>query len=136
MNNKKTIIIAVVLIAISFFAGSKYSQREASAASTNSRTAFAGGGAGFRGLRGGANGGGASGEVISKDSQSITVKMRDGSSKIIFVGDNTPVMKAVSGSLSDIKVGSQITSIGTTNSDGSITAQSIQIHPATTTQNQ
>ena len=69
------------------------------------------------------------GDVISKDDQSITVKSRDGSSKIILYSTSTEVSKFAEGSLADVIVGSSIMVNGKTNSDGSISATSIQIRP-------
>ena len=69
------------------------------------------------------------GKVISKDDTSITVKGRDGSSKIVLYTPTTQVMKSTSGSSTDITVGSQVLVQGKTNSDGSVTAQNISIRP-------
>lgn len=149
--NKKIIAVIAGIIIIgggSFYAGMQYASGNA-LAQTRGAGNFGGG---QRGARGGANGGFASGEVLSKDSTSITIKLRDprvadgqnasaqsggltsqstsqGGSKIIFFSDSTQVMKAISGSLGDVKVGEQVTVTGSTNSDGSISAQSIQIRP-------
>ena len=139
------VIIGVVVVgAGSFYAGMKYG---ASASSgqvllQNGQARFpqmGTGGPGGRGMR--ANGGFASGEIISKDDKSITIKLRDnrqsssaqdgqGGSKIVFFSDSTQIMKAVSGSPKDISVGEQVTATGSANPDGSISAQSIQIRPA------
>lgn len=70
-----------------------------------------------------------SGEIISKDDKSITIKSMDGGSKIVFFDTNTAVSKMVSGALTDLIVGTQISGTGTTNTDGSVTAKSIQIRP-------
>jgi len=85
---------------------------------------------GFRGgQRGGNAGGFTTGEIISKDDKSVTVKLRDGGSKIVFLSDSTEITKSAAGTLSDLEVGKNISVNGTTNSDGSITAQLIQLRP-------
>ncbi len=123
--NKIIIVIMVVVIigGGAFYAGMKYSQ--------NKNPVLTRGTGEFMGRQGGtrASGGFANGEVLSKDDKSITLKMQDGGSKIIFYSDSTQVMKTDNGSASDITVGEQVTVNGSANSDGSITAQSVQIRP-------
>jgi hypothetical protein len=70
-----------------------------------------------------------SGDVLAKDAQSITVKMRDGSSRIILYASSTEVSKFAAGTIDDVAVGKTIMVNGKTNTDGSITAQTIQIRP-------
>ncbi len=87
---------------------------------------------GNRGGQGGSmmrGGGFASGEVSSVDTNSIVVKMRDGSSKIVLYAPSTEIGKFTTGVLSDVVVGKQIMVSGTANSDGSVTATNIQIRP-------
>lgn len=68
-----------------------------------------------------------SGQIIAQDSKSITVKLMDGSSKIINFTDQTKINKAIAGSVSDLKSGERVTTFGSTNTDGSVTAQNISI---------
>jgi hypothetical protein len=64
------------------------------------------------------------------DSSSITVQIPNDGSKIIFLSDSAPITKMASGTRADLVVGETVTATGTTNADGSVTAQSIQIRPA------
>ena len=67
------------------------------------------------------------GEVISKDENSFTLKLQNGGSRIIFFSDATEIIRSSLGSFGDLNEGSQISINGTENSDGSLTAQSIQL---------
>lgn len=150
MDKKISIIIILAIItgAGAFYGGMKFQQSKGSgfispADLQNLRNLspeerqqrfqqMGGSGAGLRGQFGGRNGdGGATiGEIISKDDKSITLKLRDGGSKIIFYSGSTEIGKFVSGTSADIEVGKSVMINGSANSDGSITAQSIQIRPA------
>ena len=140
MNKNITNIIIAVIIAggASFYAGMHYAQSKTVAPANfanmtpEEQQALRGQfGNGAGGTRGGTRAGntGASGEIISKDTTSITVKLRDGGSKIVFLSGTTPIMKTASGTPADLYVGAQINAMGTTNPDGSITAQTVQIRP-------
>src|SRR3990167_7256783 len=152
MNKLITIVIAtaVVVGGVAFFGGMKYAESK-SPRGRVSQADFqnlqnlspeerqqrlqelgANAGAGFRGGAGGgqrSGGGFTTGEIISKDDKSITVKLRDGGSKIVFLPDSTEITKSAAGSLSDLEIGKNISVNGTANSDGSVTAQMIQIRP-------
>jgi hypothetical protein len=123
------IVVTVVLVVVSFYAGSKHGQN-----TTKNAFAQARGGAGQMGGRAGgrfaAGGGVVMGSVISKDDTSMTVKMRDGSSKIVLYSGSTQVSKSAAGTAGDVAVGTTISVIGTQNTDGSVTASTIQIRPA------
>lgn len=134
---KKILPIIIALIIIgggAFYGGMKYTGSRSPAgqfsrgdlSNAGGRVLFGGPG----GQRGGA--GFVAGEILSKDDKSITIKLPDGGSKIVFFSDSTEIAKSVNGSISDLEVGKTVTANGTANSDGSITAQSIQLGPEIT----
>jgi hypothetical protein len=143
MAIKKLFIIIIALVVIgggAFYGGMKYGQSKGSFGnltrqnfqnlSEEQRQQLSQGNIGGsfqRGIGGGAGTNFLSGEVIAKDEQSLTLKMSDGGSKIIFFSDSTSISKMTNGSINDIEIGKQITVNGQQNSDGSYTAQSIQI---------
>lgn len=69
------------------------------------------------------------GEILSIDDKSLTVKLPDGSSKIVLFSDTTAIIKPGSGSKDDLTFGTKIGVFGPENADGSMTAQSIQLNP-------
>lgn len=125
-----TIIVALMVGGAAFFGGMQYQKTQASGPMQGQ----------FRGQNGGGPQGGiqggsgnrqgmtpVSGEIISQDDTSITVKMQDGSSKIVILSGDTNINKSSEGSKLDLKTGETVTAFGTTNSDGSITAQNVSI---------
>jgi len=135
---KKLILFIIVLILVgvgAFFGGMKYQQNKISAQrlsfqnlSPEQRQQFA-----QRAGRVGANF--LSGEVISKDEKSLTLKLLDGSTKIVFFSGSTQILKATEGAIDDIEIGKQIMVSGDQNSDGSLTAKTIQLSPRYPTSN-
>lgn len=131
------IILGIVVVGgISFYGGMQYGAMEMQNTS-QPRTQFSRGtgqqgtltGGSVRdGLGGQQRGGGMiSGEVISMDETSLTIKLPNGGSKNIFISPSTKVLKSMEGTMNDITAGVQIFGQGTVNSDGSITAQTIQL---------
>lgn len=74
-------------------------------------------------------GGAVTGQVVSKDDKSVTVKLADGSTKIVLLQDATTYRRQSEAKAEDMEAGSQIAVIGTANSDGSTTAKQIEINP-------
>lgn len=117
-------VAIVTIIAVAFFLGMLYGQ------SKNKNFQFQPQNLGVS-IRGGKQGGAGfnTGEIISKDDKSITIKLINGGSKIIFFSGSTEVGKFMSGTSDDLTAGKTVMVQGQSNSDGSITAQSIQIRP-------
>jgi hypothetical protein len=70
------------------------------------------------------------GEIMSVDEKTITVKMTDGSSKIVLLNDSTAVSKSAEAQKSELKVGVKVAVFGTPNTDGSVTGSNIELNPA------
>lgn len=141
MKNKSLVIGIVVVLVVGaggFFGGIQYQKSKVSSfagrGSGDVRGQFNQGDdhqSGQDGFRGRFSGQGrpVSGEIIGKDSESITVKLQDGGSKIVFISDTTTVAKTDEGSLNDLVEGTQVLVFGSENDDGSFTAENIQLNP-------
>ena len=127
----KTIIGALVAILIvgggSFYAGMSYAKGQPAAGAAG-RGQFGAGAAGFAGRAG--RGGFSMGQIVTSSNGSITVKLQSGSTQIVLLGTSTQILKSTVGSASDLTQGTNVLVTGSSNSDGSLTAQSIQIRPA------
>lgn len=131
------LITHITAIGVGIYGGMKYENsknlnvgQNVSVSERQQRSQESGGNGNFRNRMGRQQGGFVIGEIISKDDKSITVKMGDGGSKIIFYSNTSEVDKFVSGALSDLEVGKNVSVNGVANSDGSITAETIQLRPA------
>ena len=124
-----TILIAIIAALVfgggGFFAGQQYQKNQRMTGQSDR--------SGNPGQRrfGGQNGNNrpVAGEILNADDKSITVKMMDGSSKIVLLSDKTQINKAATASKSDLKTGEKVAVFGSENSDGSLTAASIQLNP-------
>ena len=119
-------VVAIILMAGAFYGGMTFGQGKRGSSN------FPGGQNQGVSIRGNKQGGAGfnSGEIISKDDKSVTIKLPSGGSKIILFSPSTEVGKFVTGTSADLEIGKTIMVQGSANQDGSVTAQSIQIRPA------
>jgi len=125
-------LVAMVVLGGVFFGGMKYGQANIKGNfQANLAGGFQNGGATGMARAGGANiaGGFVTGDVIAKDTQSLTIKLRDGSTKIVLYSGSTEVSKFDAGTVNDLVVGKSVSITGSTNTDGSLTAKTIQVRP-------
>ncbi len=138
MNGNNKIIagvVVVVLMGASFYGGMTYAKSSTPSfgngqlpAGGFARTVGAGG---ARGTGAGAGAGFTAGQIISDSGTSISIQQQNGSSsEIVLISPSTQILKSAVGTASDLTAGTEVTVTGTSNSDGSLTATSIQIRPA------
>jgi hypothetical protein len=134
------VVVAIVFAAGGFFGGMKYQQHKATSSLAARAGQFAGRAAGQGGAAGGAGRGfsrGAgtflTGQVLSVSNNSVTIKSMSGGSQVAILAPSTQYNKSVNGAASDVTTGENVVVTGSQNSDGSITAQSVQIRPASST---
>lgn len=132
MNKNTMLIAAAVLIVLAavggFLGGMQYQKGNATSNFTQGNNGtfrqrlgtMGQNGQNFRPVRG---------QVLNMDNNSITVKLSDGSTKIVVLSGSTIFVKSVTAALSDLKTGETVNVVGTQNSDGSVTAQDVQINP-------
>lgn len=122
MKNKNLIIVGVITLLVGavagFFGGKTYQAGQVSATRSHFAGTFAGASANTTSVRG---------QVLSNDPTGMVVKLSDGSTKIVILSASTPIGKMTTGSASDLTVGTSVTVLGTANSDGSVSATSVQI---------
>lgn len=69
------------------------------------------------------------GEVIAINDNTLTIKSPDGSTRLVVLSETTNINQATTADKSEIKVGSNVAVFGSDNSDGSVTAQNVQLNP-------
>ena len=130
MKTQQLVIVAVgavIIAALAFYGGMQYQKSQG-------RQAFAGGFAGASRQFGGAansatRGRPVVGSIVNQDASSFTVKLADGSTKIVLIDDKTIFDKTSTVPQSEVKTGENVGVFGITNTDGSITAQNVQLNP-------
>ena len=145
MKNSRVLIpIICILIGLGVGFGGGYFFRGQQ--TTRARTGFGAGAIGASGTPGGfqrfaggtrsggqngagARGGAVNGSILSMDAKSLTVKLSDGSTKIVLLSGSTTYSNTASATQGDLKTGSTVAVFGTPNSDGSVTATNVQINP-------
>jgi len=120
--------LLVVGLVAGFFVG-KYAFVSAPAVRTG-QSSQAGGTRQFA-ARSGSGAGIVSGQVASVGDNTLSVSLRTGGSEVVLVSSSTKVMKSIEGAASDVAASDTVLVTGTQNSDGSVTADTIQIQPAT-----
>lgn len=130
MNKNTIIVIAVILVVVAaaggFFGGIMYQKNQASTGATGRGSYAARFGqsgqnaASFRSARG---------QVLSMTDNTLTVKMSNGSTELVILSSSTSFAQSAKAASSDIKTGDTVSVVGTANSDGSVTAQDVQINP-------
>ena len=126
---KYTVHIVWLVIALIALGGGFYWGKMST--TSGLRSAFAGGtgtyGSSTRRLTGTTGGGLVTGQITAMDSSSVTLQLANGNSQVVFYSSSTPVSEPTTVSPSTLKVGTNVMVGGTSNSDGSLTAETIQV---------
>lgn len=134
--NKKILgaaVLVLVVVSGSFYGGMAYAKGKQPVRGGNFIGQFGGAGVAGANRTGLRTGGFTAGQILSKDAMGITIEMQDGSTKIVLIGSSTQIIKTATSSANDLVIGTDVTVTGSANSDGSITAQSVQIRPVGST---
>jgi len=124
MNKNTMMIVAVILILAAlgggFFAGMQYQKSQPRSIGQFAGRGFGTQNSNFRPVRG---------QVLSMDNNTLTVKLADGSTKIVVLSSSTIFVQSTKASKSDLKTGDTVNAVGSQNSDGSLTATDVQVNP-------
>jgi len=128
-NLMLTVIVAIVVGGLAFYGGMLYQKSQRTRVNSGQLQGGPNGVPSGTQTRNGKtqNNRPVSGEIISVENNTITVKTQDGSSKIVIYSDSTTVSKTSDGSKDDLKIGEQVTVTGSEGTDGTVTAQTMFI---------
>lgn len=121
-------VIALVVGGAAFYGGIQY-QKTQSSTGKSLMLGQQGTGRAGTGMRRIGSGQPISGEIVNKDESSLTVKLGDGSSRIVLFTNKTIFNKTESVEKTELQNGMKVGIFGTSNTDGSVTAQNIQLNP-------
>lgn len=128
----KPLIVLLIVIGVgvlAFFGGVQYDRSKQTSVSRSFMTGAGRTGGITTGMRRVGSNQPISGEILNMDNSSITVKLTDGSSRIILLSDKTIFSKTTSVDKTELKVGEKVGVFGTNNTDGSVSAQNVQLNP-------
>lgn len=138
-ENSKLVIGGIVVLSLvaGFFGGIYYQKNQSvsnigmtRAGRNNAFNQDRGAGMGMNNRPGSdMRGGVISGEISAKDEGGMTIKMADGSSKIILINNDTKYTISSEADSTKVVVGEKVAVFGESNSDGSVTASSIELNP-------
>ncbi|MBI3887854.1 hypothetical protein HY310_02190 [Candidatus Microgenomates bacterium] len=125
MKNQQIVtvlVLAIVAGAVGFFGGMQYQKSQTPVPVLN-QFRRNGGGLGQNNT----NNAVVRGEITAADDNSVTIKINDGSSKIVLLAPTTTITEATTAAKTELSTGKQVTIFGVTNTDGSVTAQNVQL---------
>jgi hypothetical protein len=122
MAKYKVHIIWAVIVVVALVGGIWYGKSSVASKAASATAARSG-----YGRTGAASGGFVSGQIISVSSSSLTISLANGNSQVVFYSGSTQIMKPTAVPASALAAGTRVMIGGVANSDGSLTAQSIQV---------
>jgi hypothetical protein len=136
MNKNTTMIVAIVLVVLAgiggFVGGMQYQKSQNPLTGGQFMGRNSGNGQGFAQRENGGQGQRfvpVRGQVLSIGNNTITVKLQDGTTKLVVISSSTAYLKTQTVVSSDLKSGDTVMVVGNSNADGSVTASDIQINP-------
>ncbi len=126
-----TIVIALLVSGAIGYALGKATIQKTGTSANPERGGFAQGPRAGRSMQGGM----IAGTILERDAESMVIETRGGGpngaggSRIVFLSGSTQITKSATGTVSDLTAGTMVSVFGTTNPDGSVSAQSVQIRP-------